>query len=255
LSDFMTDPSPSKAPEPGPQGLASLTPSTGDGGLSLDELNQAFAQLLGSGLDPYDGAAPADAPELAEVGQPEEPPAADVDAACEISPRSILEAMLFVGHPGNEPLAAAQVAGLMRGVRPPEIDDLVRDLNAEYARNGCPYTIASEGAGYRLVLREQYYGVRDKFYGRAKASRLSPSALEVLSLLAYRGPMTERELCGLRGSASGSIVGQLVRRQLLEVERDPAERTTRYRVSKRFLELFGLERLEDLPRSQEVDQQ
>jgi segregation and condensation protein B len=216
-------------------------------------LNQAFAQLLGSGLDPYD-AATAEAPELSELGQPGETPPADVDAACEITPRSIFEAMLFVGHPNNEPLSAAQVAGLMRGVRPTEIDDLVRDLNAEYVRNGCPYTIVSEGAGYRLALREQYYGVRDKFYGRARASRLSPSALEVLSLLAYRGPMTERELCDLRGAASGSIVGQLVRRQLLEVERDPVDHATRYRVSPRFLELFGLDRLEDLPRSQEVDQ-
>ncbi|HEY5312204.1 MAG TPA: SMC-Scp complex subunit ScpB [Pirellulales bacterium] len=250
----MTNLPTSKPSQPEPRGLAALNPGAADGGLSLDELNQAFAQLLGSGLDPYDATATADAPDVAEADEPAEPPVADADTACEITPRSILEAMLFVGHPSNEPLSATQVAGLMRGVRPNEIDDLVRDLNAEYVRNGCPYTVVSEGAGYRLVLREQYYGVRDKFYGRARASRLSPSALEVLSLLAYRGPMTERELCGLRGAASGSIVGQLVRRQLLEVERDAIQRTTRYRVSKRFLELFGLDRLEDLPRSQEVDQ-
>jgi segregation and condensation protein B len=244
------------APTP-PEGLSSSGTSAADGGLSLDELNQAFAQLLGSGQDPYDAAAAdtLDAPEIAPAGEPlAAEMAADTDAACEITPRSILEAMLFVGHPSNEPLSAQQVAGLMRGVRPAEIDDLVRDLNAEYQRNRCPYTIASEGAGFRLVLREEYYGVRDKFYGRARSSRLSPAAMEVLALLAYRGPMTDEELCQLRGAASGQIVGQLVRRQLLHADRDPQQRVTRYRVSQRFLDLFKLERLEDLPRGQEVDQ-
>jgi segregation and condensation protein B len=238
-----------------PQGLSSLGSPAADGGLSLDELNQAFAQLLGSGLDPYDAAAAADALDEPEVDESGQPAAVDADAACEITPRSILEAMLFVGHPSNEPLSAEQVAGLMRGVRPSEIDDLVCDLNSEYERNRCPYTIASEGAGYRLVLREEFHGVRDKFYGRARASHLSPAAMEVLALLAYRGPMTDAELCRLRGAASGQIVGQLVRRQLLQVERDAEARVTRYRVSQRFLELFKLERLEDLPRSQDVDQQ
>lgn len=256
----MVEHSSGKASEPRqpavPPGPRTSDKRPSDSGLSLDELNQAFAQLLGTGLDPYDKA-PAEAP--AEVVEPEEaagqPPPVDVDQACQITPRSILEAMLFVGHPANEPLAASQVAGLMRGVRPAEIDDLVRELNHEYARNACPYTITSEGAGYRLVLREEYAGVREKFYGRVRASRLSASALEVLSLLAYRGPMTEQQLHQLRGNASGSILGQLVRRQLLEVERDPADRKLRYRVSQRFLDLFGLDRLEDLPRGQDVDQQ
>lgn len=229
-------------------------PRPADAGLSLDQLHEAFAQLLGSGADPYE-AQPVDEPaELAEASSAASEAVADVDAACEITPRSILEAMLFVGDPNNQPLSAAQISGLMRGVRPAEVDDLVRELNADYARNNCPYTIVGEGEGYRLVLREAFQAVRDKFYGRARASRLSPSALEVLSLVAYRGPLSERELCQLRGAASASILGHLVRRQLLHVDRDPDDRTVRYRVSQRFLDLFGLERLEDLPRSQEVDQ-
>ena len=230
-----------------------------DEGLSLDQLNQAFAQMLGSGDDPYAPPVEKAAGEPAVSAVDEPPPEAlepDEAAPCEITPRSILEALLFVGHPGNEPLTSTQVAGLMRGVRPAEIDELVRDLNAEYSANRCPYTIISEGAGYRLALREEYAGIREKFYGRVRSSRLSPAAVEVLAIVAYNGPISADDVSRLRGTASGHILAQLVRRQLLAIERvQEPKRVTTYRTTKRFLEFFGLERIEDLPRSQELDKQ
>ena len=72
------------------------------------------------------------------------------DDACPVSPRSILEAMLFVGHPDNEPLKRQEAAALIRGVEPAEIDDLVCELNTTYDEQDAPYTIASDGPGYRL---------------------------------------------------------------------------------------------------------
>ena len=53
----------------------------------------------------------------------------DDETAAEVTPLTILEAMLFVGHPLGEPLTSQQIAGLMRGVRPAEIDELVQELN------------------------------------------------------------------------------------------------------------------------------
>jgi segregation and condensation protein B len=162
--------------------------------------------------------------------------------------------MLFVGNRQNEPLNANQVSGLMRGVRPAEIDDLVRELNREYEANRCPYRIISEGAGYRLVLRDEFHALRDKFYGRVQHARLSQAAVEVLSLVAYNGSLSGDEVAKLRGKPTGAILAQLVRRQLLALEREVAtSRVVRYRPTQRFLDLFGLERLEDLPRSQELD--
>ena len=175
------------------------------------------------------------------------------DDGCEVSPRSILESMLFVGHPRNEPLTSAQVAGLMRGVRPGEIDDLVRDLNEQYLRDGCPYTIVSEGAGYSLSLRDEFSGLRDKFHGRLRQARLSPSAIEVLALVAYNQPLTSEDVTRLRGRTSGSILSQLVRRQLLRIERPQATpRACADFTTPRFLQLFGLDGLDDLPRGQEA---
>jgi segregation and condensation protein B len=228
--------------------------AAGDAGLSLDELSAALAGMLDAGDDPYSAPKTGDAPTAA--GLAEDLATADATAAAndrsEISPRSILEAMLFVGSPGSEPLTSKQVAGLMRGVRPAEIDALVRELNETYERRNCPYTIAAEGKGYRLMLRERHARLRDRFYGKARMARLSQAAIEVLAAVAYNAPITLDEISRIRGTPSGHIVTQLVRRQLLALDRDPASsRRSRYSTTERFLALFGLESLADLPRSHE----
>jgi segregation and condensation protein B len=175
------------------------------------------------------------------------------DDSCQLSPRTILEAMLFVGSPANEPLTSVRVAELMRGVQPEEIPDLVAGLNQRYTADGCPYQIVSEESGYRLILRQGFDGVRQRLYGRVREARLSPAAIEVLSLLAYRQPLTAEEISRLRGLPSNHLLAQLVGRQLLRIERSetPGQRPL-YHTTHRFLELFGLESLEDLPQVEDV---
>jgi segregation and condensation protein B len=219
-------------------------------GPSLNELSAAFAGMLGQGDDPY-ALRGADGPSEAQV----ESAAADAVDACQVTPRSILEAMLFVGHPQNEPLTSKQVAGLMRGVRPAEIDSLVRELNRDYAARGCPYMIVAEGPGYRLTLCDEYAAVRDKFHAKARQARLSQAAIEVLAAVAYNAPITADEVSRLRGMPSGHVLLQLVRRQLLRLERGEGQsRGARYYTTDRFLELFGLASLEDLPRSHDLEE-
>lgn len=258
----MTDAHPELPVEPDEAkvGLEAFRQQPDDRGLSLSELSDAFAEMLTTGRSPYETDPKKESEEnLVDMPSPElpdgEPAAAHVTTdPCEVSPRSILEAMLFVGNPGNEPLTSARVAGLMRGVRPSEIDELVQDLNRQYRASGCPYHIISEKDGYRLTLRDEYTPLRDKFYGRLRQARLSPAAIEVLSLVAYRGPLTADKVACLRGRPSGAILSLLVRRQLLRIERkDEARKTAHYHITNRFLELFGLESLEDLPRSQDLE--
>jgi segregation and condensation protein B len=217
----------------------------GEQGLSLDQLSGAFAGLLSKGTDPYAEPNPA----VDEAGQPLRGPE-EQEEPVEVCPRTILEAMLFVGHPANEPLTGRQVAGYMRGVRPAEIDELVKELNARYRADNCPYEIVSSGAGYRMALREEFGRLREKLHGRSREVTLSQAAIESLSIVAYNQPVTRDDVNKLRGQASGAILAQLVRRQLLRMER-PTEkpRTPRYYTTDRFLQLFGIRSLEDLPRS------
>jgi segregation and condensation protein B len=229
-----------------------------DDGLSLDELSQAYAALLAKGSDPYTPAAEeASESEPPLVQGPADPLpviAGNDDASCEIAPRSILEAILFVGHPTGEPLTSERIAALMRGVRPAEIDELVAELNDLYAAEGAPYSIAAVGPGYQLVLRPEFAPLRDSFYGRIREARLSQAAIDILAIVAYHQPLPASEIDRLRGKPSGAILSQLVRRDLLAIEPAREGRGRHlYRTTSRFLSLFGLENLTELPRGQQSD--
>jgi segregation and condensation protein B len=230
-----------------------------DEDISLARLTEAFAEVLGK----------ADAGSAGAIGIFEEPtgdgedaveeaaPAESVDSPVDEpppTPLGILEAMLFVGHPQNVPLTAQHAASVMRGVEPEEVHELVGRLNRRYDTHGCPYRITSEGAGYRLVLREEFYPLRDKFYGRIKAARLSQAAIECLALVAYNQPLAKEEIDNLRGVASAHVLAQLVRRRLLRIERTETQpRQTLYYTTRRFLTLLGLEKLDDLPQTLELE--
>ncbi len=237
-------------------GLDGFLQPADDDGLSLDELSQAYADLLKQGDDPYQPDAPraesspdAVAEEAVEAEEPE-----DDDDSHEVSPRSILEAILFVGTPDETPLTSEQVAALMRGVRPQEIDELVVELNSRYDAEDCPYKIVASGPGYEMVLREEFAAVRNKFYGRVKDAKLSQAAIDVLAVVAYNQPVTRDEVDKLRTKPSSSLLSQLVRRQLLAIQRpDTKPRTKQYVTTDRFLALFGLESLNDLPTSHHPD--
>jgi segregation and condensation protein B len=223
--------------------------------LSLNRLREAFAAMLG---EHRVGNAKQDAANLeqkTENARPELPaPRASLPASCEINPRSVVEAMLFVGRPGDGPYTARELAAAMRGLSPSEIEAAITDLNAIYAADGTAYHITSSPAGYRLVLRPEFERVRSKLHGKTRDAKLSPAALEVLSVLAYNQPATAEQINELRGAPSGAALATLVRRRLARLERSESTGgPPQYSTTERFLKLFGLESLEALPRSEELE--
>jgi len=229
-------------------------------GISLDELAAAFAQVMG--VEPR-RAAESTAPKEAEpaavaadspVAAVAESPQPDPDDACPISPRTIFEAMLFVGNRENRPLSVARAAELMRDVQADEIPPLIDELNRRYAAGNCPYEIAGEADGCRLTLRREHHPLRNRFYGRIREARLSQAAIDVLALVAYQQPIAGEKVGRLRGKPSSHVLAHLVRRGLLRIERpDAKRRTPHYLTTDRFLKLFNLQSLDDLPRSEDPD--
>jgi segregation and condensation protein B len=104
-----------------------------------------------------------------------------------------------------------------------------------------------------MTLRAEYVDVPDVLRGPARERRLNLSAIETLSIVAYRGPVTAEAVNQLRGKPSTSVLAQLVRRGLVRLERPGRGQPARYSVTARFLEIAGLESLEDLPRAQDLD--
>jgi segregation and condensation protein B len=168
-------------------------------------------------------------------------------------PQRIIEALLFVG---GAPLTAERAAEVIRGLTPEQFTDAVAALNQAYRQQGRPYAIQPQDKGYVLGLRPRFREVIEKLYGTGREARLSNAAVDVLALVAYRQPVSKQEVDSLRGMESGAILRQLVRRGLIAVVQraESARREVAYGTTSRFLELFGLRSLEDLPRTQDLQQ-
>jgi segregation and condensation protein B len=161
----------------------------------------------------------------------------------------LLEALLFVGGP---PLTAARACEVVRGLTPEQFQQTLDELNRVYRRQGRPYLIRKQDQGHVLALRPRFAGVQQKLAGSVREARLSPQAIDVLALVAYRQPVTKPEVDSLRGGESGSLLRQLVRHGLVAVQRTPGEKEVAYSTTARFLELFHLRSLDDLPQTQEL---
>lgn len=221
------------------------TEQTDDSPLSLSRLREAFAAML----KPGSREAKVESPEP----QGRDPATVTEGKACEVNPASVVEAILFVGRPDNRTFSARELAAAMRGVSPAEVDAAVEDLNSVYDTDETPYRIEGTNLGYRLVLRDEFGRIRDKLHGRVREAKLSTSALEVLSIIAYNQPATADEITQLRGAPSGAALSTLVRRRLIRLDRPGSDSPPRYWTTERFLKLFGLQSLDALPRSEELE--
>lgn len=216
---------------------------------SLHRLSAAFARLTGA-QEP-DSATPDIAESLDEVENSRSTHTALPEV---VSPRMIVEGMLFVGNNEGSPLTSRQLAAGIRDVTPKEVDAIIEELNLSYREHGTAYQVVSEGAGYRMQLCPKYDALRQRFSGKVREAKLTPSAIEVLSVVAYRQPITADEVGKLRGSRSGSILNQLVRRGLLNLERnEDSPRKPSYHTTERFNQLFRIDSPKELPRSEELD--
>ncbi|MCL2118917.1 MAG: SMC-Scp complex subunit ScpB [Planctomycetaceae bacterium] len=250
-----------------------LEPDDDETILSFDTLRAAFANLNTQDADSTagfvrlhdesvdeSGDAPENQPAVAERdldenGEPYESIAASDEERCELSPRTIFEAMLFVGNRENKPLVPERAAELMRNVAPEELVEIVQDLNTEYARVAAPYHIIREGDGYHMVLRPEFEPVRARFYNKTRETKLSQTAIDVLAIVAYRQPITADAVQKIHKSPSRSILQQLVRYGLIDTQKilNQKKTVTLYRTTDRFLQLFQLESLDDLPTAEEID--
>jgi segregation and condensation protein B len=184
-----------------------------------------------------------------ETPQPQQGAYAPRSPKTEVPPPSIeqlLEAMLFVGgHPLTPELARAAV----RGLTVDRFHDAIETLNRRYRIQRRPYAIHPRDGGFVLTIHASYRGLRERLFGGPRESRLGQNALDVLSVVAYRQPIGKAEIDAIRGLDSGSVLRHLVRLGLIAVHhRAESGREVRYGTTARFLHVFSLNSLDELPR-------
>ena len=106
-----------------------------------------------------------------------------------------------------------------------------------------------------MTISPEIETVRRSFLGKVREAKLNQAAIEVLSLVAYQPGITGQKVQDQRGRESHALLNQLVRRQLLRMERkqpqEGGKKLPHYYPTERFLVLFGLESLDDLPQVEE----
>ncbi len=223
---------------------------------SLDRLGQAYAQIMRDSDDlsvpPAEEAL--DPPTPADLNGPD--PLSDQldNAPCPVTEVSVLEAILFVGAPPGVKLTAKKLASMVRDVSPKEIKHIVERLNTRFRDERSMLRIVSDQGGYRLELTEESSRWHEKFQGEIRDANLNQQVVDVLAIIAYQQPIGRRQIDAVRQRSSGAAIHQLLHRRLIEVDEAVSQpRNPAYRTAPRFLELFGLQEIDDLPQAREAD--
>lgn len=164
-----------------------------------------------------------------------------------VSPRQVIEAILFVG---GEAVTAKKLCTVVRGDFTPEhINALIEDLNDQYTRQNRPYEIRLLEGGYQIKLRPEFDPIHRKVYGMgSREVKLSQDALEILALVAYEQPISRAKVEEFGKKNAGSLLSQLVRRELLRVDQSEGRgKKVKYHTTARFLSVFGIGHPDELP--------
>ena len=166
--------------------------------------------------------------------------------------RRIVEALVLSS---SEPISAAKLAEIIPYCDAGEVKDLVNELNTEYAEQDRSFEIWEVAGGFQIRTRAEFSGYLQKLQ-KERALRLSQAALETLAIIAYRQPVTRAEIEDVRGVDVGATVKSLLERHLIRIagQREVPGRPMLYGTTRRFLEIFGLESLKNLPTLRELDE-
>ena len=145
--------------------------------------------------------------------------------------------------------SAARLARLARLVDAAEVHQLITLLNQSYDRTHSAFRAERTAIGYQLMTRPALAGWLDRVHQRQTRMKLSQPALETLTIIAYRQPVTRADVESIRGVQTSGLILQLIDRGLIRVggEEDSLGRPFLYATTRVFLDMFGLGRLEDLP--------
>lgn len=165
-----------------------------------------------------------------------------------------LEAVLFVA---DEPLSIKRLVQLATLADADEAQQLIDRLNLAYDASGSTFRVERVATGLRLLTRREFVFWLDKLHQRQAALKLTPPMLETLAIVAYRQPLTRADIEAVRGVQSAEMLKQLMERELVRIagEDDSLGRPFLYETTRKFLELYGLQSLDDLPMADRLRRQ
>jgi len=169
--------------------------------------------------------------------------------------QATLEAILLTADRPASSKRLAEAIGLGSEDGPTRVGELAHQLNEHYEKTGRAFRIEKTAGGLRLMTLPEHADAVAAYHNLGASGRLSRAAIETLSIIAYRQPITRAHIEAIRGVACGEVLRSLLERRLIAITGRAEEvgRPILYGTSKEFLDQFGLASLKDLPPVGEAD--
>ncbi|MBV4359750.1 SMC-Scp complex subunit ScpB [Pinibacter aurantiacus] len=171
-----------------------------------------------------------------------------------------IEALIFAS---DKPLTALEITELINNafgfmedkITLDQIESCIEGIKEKYDAEFYPFEIRESGGGLQFLTKKAYHKTVGQLNGDKFLKRLSAAALETLSIIAYKQPITKGEIESIRGVSTDYSIQKLLEKELIIIcgrsETLPGKPLL-YQTSKSFMDYFGLNTPEDLPKIKEV---
>jgi segregation and condensation protein B len=171
-----------------------------------------------------------------------------------------IEALIFAS---DKPLTPAEITELVNQafgfmedkIEVEQIDASLEGIVEKYNSEFYPFEVRQSGGGWQFLTKKDYHKTVAQLNGEKFLKRLSAAALETLAIVAYKQPVTKGEIEAIRGVSSDYAVQKLLEKELIIIsgrnEKLPGHPLV-YGTSKNFMDYFGINSAEDLPKIKEV---
>ena len=167
--------------------------------------------------------------------------------------KKAVETLLFIT---DQALGLAKIGEVVGERNHDRIAEVVAGLMREHEERGAAVQILEIAGGFQMATRSACQKFVRKLYRDKMTMRLSTAALETVSIIAYKQPITRGDVEDVRGVDAGAVVRSLLERKLIKMagQKEVPGRPMLYGTTRRFLEVFGLESLEDLPSLRQLEE-
>ncbi|OPY83535.1 MAG: Segregation and condensation protein B [Syntrophorhabdus sp. PtaU1.Bin153] len=164
--------------------------------------------------------------------------------------RRIIEAILFSSP---RPVRVKTLCKKLEGYKDNDIKQALKELTEEYHSPDRSIEIVPVSGGYQMRTRIEYREWVKKFV-KERNTGLTRPMLEALSLIAYKQPITKKEIDTLRGVDSARVIKQLIEKRLIQIggRTEDVGKPMVFTTTDTFLEVYGLKHIEDLPTLKEI---
>ncbi|MDP3919817.1 MAG: SMC-Scp complex subunit ScpB [Candidatus Omnitrophota bacterium] len=190
-------------------------------------------------------------PELLAHATKVEVEKADSESLTPEKAKKVVEALLFAS---SKPMTTNEIRRVMKNFTPVQIQKMISEIRDEYDQSERSFAVYEIAGGYEIATRKEYAPWICKVELQKKARQATQSALETLSILAYKQPVTRAEIEELRGVDASGVLQNLQARSLVRIvgRKEIPGRPFLYGTTPQFLEHFGLRDISDLPNIDEI---